>query len=50
MPTTIDVSVVPQFTLPTPESAIAHVNRWLHQQVGTALHAASATFDAITFY
>ncbi len=50
MPTTMDVSVIPQFTVPTPESAIAHVNRWLHQQVGTALHAAAATFDPVTFY
>lgn len=46
----IDVSVVPQFTVPTAQTAIAHVNRWLHQQVGTALHAAGATFDPITFY
>lgn len=50
MPTTLDVSVVPQFTVPTPQAAIAHVNRWLHQQVGTALHAASATYDPATFY
>jgi hypothetical protein len=46
----IDVSVAPQFTVPTAQAAIAHVNRWLHQQVGTALHAASATFDPVTFY
>jgi hypothetical protein len=46
----MDVSVVPQFAVPTPQAAIAHVNRWLHQQVGTALHAASATFDPVTFY
>ena len=45
----IDV-VVPQFTVPTAQAAIAHVNRWLHQQVGTALHAASATYDPATFY
>ena len=41
----IDVSAAPQLTVPTAEAAIAHVNRWLHQQTGTALHAASATFD-----
>ena len=46
----IDVSVMPHLTVPSTEAAIAHVNRWLHQQVGTALHAASATFDPITFY
>ena len=50
MPIIKDVSVIPQFTVPTSQSATAHVNRWLHQQVGTALHAASATFDSITFY
>lgn len=44
------VSVVPQFTVATAQAAVAHVNRWLHQQVGTALHAAFATFDPITFY
>ena len=46
----MDVSVAPQLTVPTAQAAIAHVNRWLHQQVGTALHAASATFDPATFY
>jgi hypothetical protein len=46
----VDVSVAPQLTVPTAEAAIAHVNRWLHQRVGTALHAAAAIFDPITFY
>jgi hypothetical protein len=46
----VDVSRSPQFTVPTAQAAIAYVNRWLHQQVGTALHAASATFDPATFY
>lgn len=50
MPTTMDISVGPQLTVPTAQAAIAHVNRWLHQQAGTALHAASATFDPATFY
>lgn len=55
MPTAIasvseSVSVVPQLTIGTAPAAIAHVNRWLHQRVGTALHAAAATFDPITFY
>ena len=50
MPTTIDVSVAPQLTMPTEQAAVAHANRWLHQQVGTALHAAAATFDPLTFY
>ena len=46
----IDVSAAPQLTVPTADAAIAHVNRWLHQQTGTALHAASATFDLVTYY
>ena len=45
-----NVSVVPQFTVATAQAAVSHVNHWLHQQVGTALHAASATFDPVTFY
>ncbi|MBL8205773.1 MAG: hypothetical protein JNM09_16180 [Blastocatellia bacterium] len=46
----MDVLVAPQLSVPTAAAAIAHVNRWLHQYVGIALHAASATFDPITFY
>jgi hypothetical protein len=46
----IEVSVVPQFTVATAPAAIAYVNRWLHQQAGTSLHAAAATFDPVTFY
>ena len=46
----IEVSVVPQFTVANASDALAYVNRWLHQQAGTALHAADATFDPITFY
>ena len=44
MPISKDVSVIPQFIVPTSQSAIAHVNRWLHQQIGTALHAATGQF------
>lgn len=55
MPTAIagvseSISVAPQLTVGTAQAALAQVNRWLHQRVGTALHAAVATFDPITFY
>jgi hypothetical protein len=46
----MNASVIPQFSVATAPAAIAQVNRWLHQHVGTALHAASATFDLVTFY
>ncbi|MFN0121593.1 MAG: hypothetical protein ACKV2V_13955 [Blastocatellia bacterium] len=50
MSVNIDVSAAPQISMPTAQAAIAHVNRWLHQQAGTALHAASARFDPVTYY
>ena len=44
------VMVTPQFAVPTAQDAIARVNRWLHGEIGTAVHAAAATFDPVTFY
>lgn len=41
--------VEPTFTIPTAHEAVARVNRWLHRDLGTALHAASAIFDPATF-
>jgi hypothetical protein len=41
---------IPTFAIPTAHEAIAHVNRWLHRGMGTAVHATSATFDPVTFY
>jgi hypothetical protein len=41
---------IPQFAVPDSAEAVACVNRWLHREVGTAVHAASATFDPATFY
>jgi hypothetical protein len=46
----LEVAVTPQFTVPTAHKAMAHVNRWLHRELGTAVHAAAATFDPATFY
>ena len=43
-------SVIPQIAVPTSAEAIARVNRWLHREIGTAVHAASAVFDPTTFY
>lgn len=44
------VTVTPQFAVPTAQEAVARVNRWLHGEIGTAVHAATATFDSATFY
>jgi hypothetical protein len=41
---------VPQLAVPTADDAIFIVNRWLSREVGMAVHAISADFDAATFY
>jgi hypothetical protein len=46
----LDVAVTPQFAIPTAYEAVARVNRWLQRTMGTAVHAATATFDPTTFY
>jgi len=46
----LDIAVMPQFAVPTAHEAVAHVNSWLHRTIGTAVHAAGATFDPMTFY
>src|SRR5262245_52555473 len=48
--TEMEVDVTPRFTIPPAQDAVARVNRWLHREIGTAVHAASATFDPVTFY
>ena len=40
---------LPQLAVPTAEEALAVVNRWLHREVGMALHASAAHFDHTTF-
>ena len=40
----------PQIDIPTEVEAIASANRWLHREIGMALHATSATFDAVSYY
>jgi hypothetical protein len=40
----------PQIVIPTEVEAIATANRWLHRQIGMALHVTTATFDAVSFY
>jgi hypothetical protein len=46
----MEFTVTPQLTVPTAQDALARVNRWLHREIGTAVHAATATFDPATFY
>jgi hypothetical protein len=40
---------LPQLAVPTDEAAVARVNRWLHREVGFALHAERAVFQPETF-
>ena len=48
--TDTNIAVTPTFAIPTAHEAVTRVNRWLHRDIGTAVHAASATFDPATFY
>ena len=40
----------PQIALATEAETISFVNRWLHREVGMAVHVTSATFDPTSFY
>ncbi|MEK6287623.1 MAG: hypothetical protein AABO57_17910 [Acidobacteriota bacterium] len=46
----MEVMTAPQLAIPTAEDAIAVVNRWLHREVGLAVHVTTATFDPDTFF
>jgi hypothetical protein len=39
----------PQIAIPTETEAIATTNRWLHREIGLALHAVRTTFDDASF-
>jgi hypothetical protein len=44
------VQTKPQIVIPTEVEAIAAANRWLHQEIGMALHVTTATFDPVSYY
>jgi hypothetical protein len=46
----MDVLTVPQLAVPTAHEALERVNRWLHREIGMAVHATTARFDRTTFY
>lgn len=46
----MEVMTAPQLAVPTAEDAIAVVNRWLHREVGLAVHVTAAAFDPETFF
>src|SRR5689334_11374285 len=46
----MEVLATPRPVVPTASDAIAIVNRWLHREVGLAVHATTAAFDPGTFY
>jgi hypothetical protein len=45
----MEALTVPHLAIPTGHEAIALVNRWLHREVGMAVHATTAHFDPSTF-
>jgi hypothetical protein len=45
----VETLTVPQLAVPTASEAMALVNRWLHREVGMAVHTTIAHFDATTF-
>jgi hypothetical protein len=45
----MDVVHTPQLAVPTAHEALTLVNRWLHRDVGMAVHAITAHFDPVTF-
>ena len=45
----METLTVPQLAIPTASAAMALVNRWLHREVGMAVHTTVAHFDATTF-
>jgi len=45
----METLTVPQLAVPTASAAMVLVNRWLHREVGMAVHATVAYFDATTF-
>lgn len=42
-------ATLPYLSVATSESATATVNRWLHKEIGFALHADGANFNPATF-
>ena len=45
----MDTVAVPHLAVATASEAITQVNRWLHREVGMAVHATAAHFEAATF-
>jgi hypothetical protein len=45
----MNISADPCLAVPTASDAIATVNRWLHREVGMAVHTTTAQFDPTTF-
>jgi len=45
-----NVLIVPQLSIPTANEAIGFVNRWLHDEVGFAIHVTTAVFEPETFH
>lgn len=44
------VLTAPAMVVPTADEAVYRVNRWLGREVGMAVHATKAEFDAVSYY
>lgn len=45
----MNVLTVPKLAVSTEEEAVAAVNRWLHKEIGLAVHATAAEFKRTNF-
>lgn len=45
-----DILIAPRLSIPTANDAIGFVNRWLHDEVGFAVHVTTAIFEPDTFH
>lgn len=45
----MSILTTPKLSVSTAEEAISIVNRWLHKDVGMAVHTTKAQFNSITF-
>lgn len=49
-PSGAGVFIAPQLAVPTAGDAISLINRWLHQEIGLAVHVTTATFAPESFF
>lgn len=45
----MSVLTIPKLAVASEQEAISKVNRWLHREIGLAVHSTSARFNHLTF-